>query len=289
MKNLIGVLALAGAGAGGAAGADFPSDTLLPVSFVEDFADSGFDYDSGSFTYARDERDWLHETLVITEKSGYLQTIVTITDREGKYRGGSLQKRDAPAIVFTGYHDAEGRLSRVAYETPQGWFYEEYGYDARGGLTSRIRRDADGRVANSLAWTNTYDAAGHLVLSVETDPRDSSRHWNNKQFFDATGRLVYRHDWRGSANGVDSWDSTAYIYRPDGRLSERRRYRQDGSLYFTVRWEYRIWQVPVLGVRRRLSAGNPYLAGYPGSVYDARGRRLSRLPVRPFAFFGDRP
>jgi YD repeat-containing protein len=231
----------------------------------------------------------LHETLVITENSGYLETLVTITDREGRYRGGSYQKRDRPAIRFMPSHDAQGRLSRVAYETPQGWFYEDYGYDARGGLISKIRRDAGGNIASELVWAHTYDAAGRLVMSVETHPRDTFEPWDNKQFFDTTGRLMYRLGWSGRANGVDQWDSTAYVYRPDGRLSERRVYRDGDSLHLVVRWEYKVWQVPVLGVRRKASAGIPYPAGYLGILRDARGRLLPGLPAHPLAVFGGLP
>lgn len=275
MKNLMKVLALAGAG--GVAAADFPADTLLPVTWVQSFVEPGFDSDSASFTYARDARDWLHETRVVTEKSGYLNTTVTITDREGRYRGGSYQERSKPAFTFTGHHDSAGRLFRVVYDSPvEGVFHEDYTYDAQGGLVSRILADASGRVAKQRVWANTYDAAGRLRMSVESDPRTGTWSWDVKHFFDSTGRLLYQHRESGSFNSVEHWDSIAYLYRTDGRLQEQRKYQDDGSLQYVIRWEYQVWQVPLVLRRRAAGSGAGYLGGRPWSWdFDVLGRKAA--------------
>lgn len=278
MKSLMGVLVAVLAVAGAGAAADFPSDTLLPVNWVQTFVEPGFDSDSASFTYARDARDWLHETRVITEKSGYLSTTVSITDREGRYRGGSFQKRTDPLITITAQHDSAGRLSRNVLEVAHGVYHEDFAYDARGGLISKTMTDSNGVVTKQSLWANTYDAAGRLVLSVESEPLIDFSPWERKYFFDATGRLLYEHRLSGSIDSAEVWDSIAYVYRPDGRLLERRTYDFNHLLEQMVKWEYRVWQVPLSLVRHsRPVPGSPM--GYPtGRAFDPLGRSIARRP-----------
>jgi hypothetical protein len=93
-----------------AAAADFPADTVLlarkrvahpPSQAVETEID---------YSYSRDGQDWLHETATWSDpRSG---SEVRITDREGRYRGGSRLRPGNAPITYEAVYGPEGRMDR---------------------------------------------------------------------------------------------------------------------------------------------------------------------------------
>lgn len=261
--------------AGAVLGADFPSDTLLPLRRVETRVSTGAVEEEIRYDYARDSRDWLYETKSWTYAGvPHTRVDVTITDREGRYRGGSRKRSSDPLFTFEPVYGPEGRIDSLIIRSDTMTVIEHRRYDERGNLVEMFRvRGSD--TGHSEFYPHTYDAQGRIATWKDYD--EDSLNATVVFRYDAQGRLAARIEYLAPWTFLDS---TAYEYRPDGRLHREVVHPEPGGspgIVFT--WEYKVWQVPLSLARRSRPPGGS-LAGYPmGKAFDPLGRALAGRPA----------
>lgn len=278
MKSLASLLV---AGAAFAASADFPADTLLPSRRVESSTELGFLVEETRYAYARDARGWLYETRTLNySDTTWKRVDVLITDREGRYRGGSRLQTGDSLVTFEAVYGPEGRMDRRIVRRETLVFVEHYRYDARGNAVEKLDVLGNDTIHREF-YPHTYDAQGRIATRKDFD--GDSLHSTMVFHYDSLGRPAAR------AEYLDSWilrDSTVFEYRPDGRVHRELHFPGFGDSPVSIAvWEYRVWQVPLSLARfsrparpsRNPGPGGKSPMGYlEGKAFDPLGRISAR-------------
>lgn len=133
-----------------------------------------------------------------------------------------------PSLTQRYHYDALDRMSRIEYVQNAGQAGEQlleqidYGYDARGLITSKTTLNNHGTGVNETPMEATYDSANRMQSITLRPSADASTHRTYNLSFDANGNLTEK------VNAADSNERTTYTWDALNRLTGLSR-TQDGQ------------------------------------------------------------
>ena len=170
---------------------------------------------------------------------------------EGKYaeaRQMLLDLRDYPAAekllnCFVYRRDQQIRCKEIHRDSGEVIVYEfrsEYTYDENGNVVLELYYGTDGQQQYRLEYQ--YDDRGNVTHYYEYSPDKSIVYLSQILQYNEHGSVVHQiyYSNRGNSTLTEYTEISLYEYEYDdyGRVIEKRRYREDGSLVQTLKWSY---------------------------------------------------